>query len=157
MAVASAVLDVIEQKDLRSHAAQVGKVLMEGLQDLKLKYSFIGDIRGAGLFIGIDLVKSPETKEPSSDIAEYVVKRLKDEKIIMSTEGKYGNVLKIKPPMTFDSENAKYLLSKLHDIFSEVKKYLASHSTSSSSAAWDDEDEEGSITDSSDSFAASSS
>lgn len=57
------------------HAAEVGAVLLRGLESMKLKYKFIGDVRGAGLFIGIDLVKDPLTKAPAGDVADYVVKR----------------------------------------------------------------------------------
>ena len=155
MAVANAVLDVIERDKLATNAAQVGKLLLTGLESMKLKYKFIGDVRGVGFFIGIDLVKSPLTKEPSSEIADYTVKRLKDERIIMSTEGKYGNVLKFKPPMVFTAENAQYLLAKLDQIFAEVDTFFANKSTISSSSSiggWEDE----SSSDSGESFQISS-
>lgn len=150
LAVASAVLDIIEKEKLQQHAAQVGKILLMGLESMQLKYKFIGDVRGLGLFIGIDLVKSPLTKEASPEIADYCVKRLKEERVIMSTEGKYGNVLKFKPPMVFTASNAQYLLSKLDGIFSEIDSFLINASTisSSSSAGWEDD----SSSDSGDSF-----
>jgi len=142
LAVATAVLDVIEKEHLMEHASRVGKILLAGLEDMKLKYEFIGDVRGVGLFLGIDLVKSPLTKDPATEIAEYTVKRLKEEHIIMSTEGKYGNVLKIKPPMTFSVTNAQQLLSKLDVIFSEVQSLSSRSHTSVSSVGWDEEEDE---------------
>jgi len=154
LAVAGAVLDVIEKEKLQDHAAQVGKVLLSGLESMQLKYKFIGDVRGAGFFIGIDMVKSPLTKEPSAEVADYTVKRLKEEKIIMSTEGKFGNVLKFKPPMVFTAANAQQLLSQLDQIFAEVDSFLSNKSTisSSSSVGWEDD----SSSDSGDSFFTSS-
>ena len=93
------------------------------------------------MFIGIDLVKSPLTKEASAEIADYCVKRLKEERIIMSTEGKYGNVLKFKPPMVFTAANAQHLLSKLDHIFAEVDSFVTNNSTisSSGSVSWEDD------------------
>lgn len=150
LAIASAVLDVIEKEKLQDHANRVGKMLLTGLESMQLKYKFIGDVRGMGLFIGVDLVKSPLTKEAAAEIADYCVRRLKEERIIMSTEGKYGNVLKIKPPMVFTAANAQHLLSKLDHVFSEVDSFLVNHSTisSSGSAGWEDD----SSSDSGDSF-----
>lgn len=75
LAVANAVLDEIERNNLKDHAKEVGSVLLRGLDAMKLKYKFIGDVRGTGLFIGIDLVKDPLTKAPAGDIADYVIKR----------------------------------------------------------------------------------
>lgn len=142
MAVASAVLDIIEKEQLQEHAYEIGATLKEGLERMKLKYKFIGDVRGAGLFIGVDLVKSPLTKEPANDIAEYVVKRCREEKIIISTEGKFGNVIKFKPPMVFNETNVNELLSSFDMIFTEVDQYLSSRSTSASSLTFEEEDEE---------------
>lgn len=69
--------------------------------------------------------------------------RFKDEKIIMSTEGKYGNVLKLKPPMTFDEDNAEYFLATLDTIFTEVASYRSTSTASSSSiGGWDSNDDE---------------
>lgn len=149
LAVASSVLDVIEKEKLQEHAARIGKILLSGLESMQLKYKFIGDVRGTGFFIGIDLVKSPLTKEPSAEIADYTVKRLKDERIIMSTEGKYGNVLKFKPPMVFTAANSQHLLSKLDTIFAEVDALVVNNSTISSSGSLGSEDDS---SDSGDSF-----
>lgn len=150
LAVASSVLDVMEKEKLQENAARVGKVLLLGLESMKLRYKFIGDVRGTGFFIGIDLVKSPLTKEPATEIADYAVKRLKDERIIMSTEGKYGNVLKFKPPMSFTATNAQHLVSKLDLVFAEVDSFLVNNSTISSSGSVASEDD--SSSDSGESF-----
>jgi ethanolamine-phosphate phospho-lyase len=120
IAAANAVLDIMEEDKLMQNAQKVGKILWDGLIDLQKKYPVIGDVRGDGLFIGVDFVESPETKEPSGRIALYVIHRLKQEKIIMSSEGKYRNVLKIKPPMTITVHNAEFLLQKMDIILGEV-------------------------------------
>lgn len=133
MAVANAVLDVIENERLSEHAVQVGESMMKDLYQLKDKYSVIGDVRGMGLFIGIELVTSRVTKEPATMLAEYVVSKFKEQRILMSTEGKYGNVLKFKPPMVFNHENAKHLLEKLDEILQEVSNSVQARTSSLSS------------------------
>ncbi|RWS12550.1 Alanine--glyoxylate aminotransferase 2-like 1 [Dinothrombium tinctorium] len=136
IAVANAVLDVIESGNLMKHADEVGSYLLSSLQTLKLKHPLIGDVRGKGLFIGIDLVKNQETKEPAAEEANYCVRRFKEEGIIMSTEGKYENVLKFKPPMVFTMDNAKYWLRVLNEILFEIESddALTSGSISSRSS-----------------------
>jgi ethanolamine-phosphate phospho-lyase len=120
-AVATAVLDVVEEKKLQDNAHKVGTFLLKGLEKLRDKYpSFIGDVRGSGLFLGIDLVKNSVTKEPSAEIATFLAQRLREERIIMPAEGIYDNVLKIKPPMVFMEEDAEHLLSTLDLICSEI-------------------------------------
>lgn len=142
--MASAVLDIIEKDHLQEHALEIGSALKDGLERMKLKYKFIGDVRGIGLFLGIDLVKSPLTKEASGEIANYVVKRCRDLKVIISTEGKLGNVIKFKPPMPFNRQNVNELLHVFDTIFAEVDKiYFTSTSTSTaSSSTYEEEDDE---------------
>lgn len=146
MAIANAVLDVIENEKLQEHALEVGSFLMEELENMKFKYNFVGDVRGAGMFIGIDMVTNPITKEPATELADHTVKRCKDAKIIISTEGKYGNVIKFKPPMCFTLSNAKRLVRTLKNIFDEIESYYKTSSASSISSiceSWpNSEDEE---------------
>lgn len=132
MAVANAVLDVIEQEKLIDHGIQVGELFLEELQKLKKKYSLIGDIRGSGLFIGIELVNNRRTKEPATLIAEYIVARFKENCILMSTEGKFGNVLKIKPPMIFNETNVKQFIFIFEEILQDIN-YIHQNRTRSSS------------------------
>lgn len=82
LAVANAVLDVIENEKLSEHAVRVGNYMLKSLATLKEKYPVIGDIRGMGLFIGIELVSSRTTKEPATLVAEYVVAKLKGERLL---------------------------------------------------------------------------
>lgn len=109
--------------------------MLTNLQQLKDRYQVIGDIRGMGLFIGIELVTSRTSKEPASLLAEYIVAKFKENFILMSTEGKYGNVLKFKPPMTFDSENAKHLLTVFEEILQDLNDYTHTRALSQSSSS----------------------
>jgi ethanolamine-phosphate phospho-lyase len=121
LAIAGAVLDVIERQKLQQHADQVGKYMLPVLRRLQRDYPVIGDVRGMGLFLGLDLVTDRISKEPATEVAEFMVRRFKEQGIIMSTEGKYGNVLKFKPPMVFSMSDAQHLLSVLEAILREVK------------------------------------
>ena len=121
-AIASAVLDVIEDEKLMDHAREVGGFLKAEFNKLKGKYDFIGDVRGAGMFLGVDLVKCRETREPHTKLAQHVVARLKDDKILLQSDGPFSNVLKFKSPMVFAMKDAKRLLESIDKIFTEVKE-----------------------------------
>ena len=115
-----AVLDVIEKEQLQKHALKIGKQLLKDLKKLMKKHPIIGDVRGLGLFIGVELVKDRKTKEPAADEAELVVNQMKEAGILISTDGPLHNVLKIKPPMVFNSENAKTLVNTLDIILNKL-------------------------------------
>ena len=106
-AVGMAVLDVVERRGLRAHALRVGGYLLDEFRTLAEHHAIIGDVRGRGLFLGVELVKGRETKAPATEEAGQVVERLKEERILMSTDGPWSNVLKMKPPMVFSMEDAK--------------------------------------------------
>ncbi len=118
-AIGNAVLDVIENQDLQSNALETGTYLIKKLQILKDKFPLIGDVRGAGLFIGVELVNNRLTLEPAARQASYIAERMKQEGILISTDGPYHNVLKIKPPLVFNKSNADHLLSTLKQILAE--------------------------------------
>lgn len=120
-AIANAVLDVIEKENLKEKATRVGNYMMNSLKQLMDKHPIIGDVRGVGLFIGIDLVRDRETREPATEEATHIIARLKDELILMSADGPYRNVLKIKPPMVFSQANADRLVAVLDEVLSEIK------------------------------------
>jgi ethanolamine-phosphate phospho-lyase len=120
VAVASAVLDVIENEKLHEQVVSVSDYLVKELLCLKEKHSIIGDIRGYGLFIGIDFVKCRKTREPASEVASHLLQRMRDEYILLSLDGPYVNVMKIKPPLIFDKVNAKLLVNKLDKILYEL-------------------------------------
>ena len=87
------------------------------LKQLSKEFPIIGNVRGQGLFLGIELVDSD--LNPLAEQTNYLVNRMKDYGILMSSDGPNNNVLKIKPPLTFTKENAKELLFYLHKIFAE--------------------------------------
>ncbi|XP_054717656.1 ethanolamine-phosphate phospho-lyase-like isoform X2 [Uloborus diversus] len=141
MAIASAVLDVIEDENLLSKAERVGEAMLHKLRELKKKHSIIGDIRGEGLFIGIDLVKDSITKEPATEEAAYIIARMKQERVLLSAEGKYENVLKFKPPMVFNEENVDTLLTTLDQVLSELESQKTTGYESSISEDTSSDDE----------------
>lgn len=118
-AVGLAVLDEIEEKQLQKNALEVGNHLLEGLASLAPHHPIIGDVRGVGLFIGVELVRHKTLLEPADLEATYVANRMRDNGILISTDGPFHNVLKIKPPMVFTKENADRLISVLDRILSE--------------------------------------
>jgi 4-aminobutyrate aminotransferase-like enzyme/Ser/Thr protein kinase RdoA (MazF antagonist) len=105
-AVGNAVLDVIETDGLQAHAESVGTSLMDEFRNLASIHDAIGDVRGAGLFIGVDLVADRGTRQPAPDLASAVVAYAFNNGILLSTDGPGNNVLKIKPPMVFTDADA---------------------------------------------------
>ncbi|MBX3015170.1 MAG: aminotransferase class III-fold pyridoxal phosphate-dependent enzyme [Caldilineaceae bacterium] len=118
-AVGMAVLDVIEQEGLQAHALRVGNRLMDGLRALMAQFPLIGDVRGLGLFVGIELVLDQVQKLPAGDQAAYIANRMRDHGILISTDGPDHNVLKLKPPLVFDENDADRLVATLARILAE--------------------------------------
>ncbi len=115
-AIGSEVLKVIEEEDLVGNAFTVGNYLIEQFKNLQKKYPVIGDIRGSGLNLGIDIVKNPQSKEADTELAGQIVNRLREKEILIGTDGPFDNVLKIKPPMCFTKENVDFFIEKLEQI-----------------------------------------
>jgi 4-aminobutyrate aminotransferase-like enzyme len=118
-AIGLAVLDVIADEGLQENALRVGSYLMDGLNALMKRHILIGDVRGLGLFVGIELVLDRQTLEPAPEPAAYITNRMRERGILLSTDGPFHNVLKIKPPMVFTEENADFLVSTLDEILGE--------------------------------------
>jgi 4-aminobutyrate aminotransferase-like enzyme len=114
-----AVLDIIEQTNLQAHALETGNYLLAQLNNLLTRHEQIGDIRGLGLFIGIEIVSNKQEKTPRRDLAKYIVERMKDHGILLSTDGPKDNVIKIKPPLVFDKTDAMRLIQALERILVE--------------------------------------
>ncbi|XP_078400913.1 ethanolamine-phosphate phospho-lyase isoform X1 [Cetorhinus maximus] len=121
-AIGLAVLNIIEKEDLRGNATKVGNYLMDLLKEQQAKHQLIGDIRGVGLFIGIDLVKDRKKRTPAMAEAQYIIYRLKEQNVLLSADGPHRNVLKFKPPMCFTMENAKFVVEKIDGILSDLEK-----------------------------------
>lgn len=125
-AIGMAVLDVIEQEELQANAERTGAHLRSLLMQLYEQHAIIGDVRGQGLFIGIEFVRDRESLEPAAEEARYIVNRMSEKGILVSTDGPLRNVIKIKPPLVFTEYNADLLAGTLNDILSEdpVKRYV---------------------------------
>ncbi|XP_069878539.1 ethanolamine-phosphate phospho-lyase isoform X6 [Dipodomys merriami] len=133
-AVGLAVLDVIQNEDLQGNATRVGNYLIELLNRQKAKHTLIGDIRGIGLFIGIDLVKDQEKRTPATAEAQHIIYKMKESRVLLSADGPHRNVLKIKPPLCFTEEDAKFMVDQLDGILTVLEEATGSESESSISA-----------------------
>lgn len=116
-AIGREVLRVVRDERLQESALEVGEFLKSELEALSNDFPIIGQVRGQGLFLGFELVD--ENKNPLPEKAAYLANRMKDLGILMSTDGKDVNVLKIKPPMVFSKENAEELIKRLRVILAE--------------------------------------
>ena len=117
--VGMAVLDILENEGLCQNAFETGSWLKQKLKEQKNSSRLIGDVRGEGFFLGIELVLDPETRDPAPHHAKYLVERLKSRNILLSVEGPGQNVLKFKPPMVFSHTDAERLLRCLGDVLGE--------------------------------------
>lgn len=115
-AVGLEVLDVVEEERVQDHAREVGAVLVDRLRALLGGHPRVGDIRGSGFFLGVELVKDRDTREPATADAGDVVNRMRDRGILIGTEGPFANVLKIRPPMPFTAADAEFLATTLADV-----------------------------------------
>jgi 4-aminobutyrate aminotransferase-like enzyme len=118
-AVGMAVLDEIENQKLQQNALEVGDYLKNRLSDLQREFKIIGDVRGQGLFIGVELVRDRKSLEPAEDETRYIIQRMKDLGILVSLDGPHNNVLKIKPPMVFTKANVDTFVDSLAIILNE--------------------------------------
>ncbi len=120
MTAGLAVLDVIQEEEMQQHALEVGNHLMNGLRELMAKYPIISDVRGHGLFIGAEMVKDRTTMEPALAEIDSIVEKMKEKGYLLSTDGPLHNVLKIKPPMPFNKQNADEMVALLDQALSEL-------------------------------------
>ncbi|MEM1090907.1 MAG: aspartate aminotransferase family protein [Pseudomonadota bacterium] len=118
-AAAMAVLEVIEDEGLVANAEVVGRHVLEGFNALKARHELVGDVRGKGLFFGVDLVLDRERKTPAPAETARVVNEMRRRGVIMSSIGEHGNVLKMRPPLPFSTANADQLISTLDDVLGD--------------------------------------
>jgi 4-aminobutyrate aminotransferase-like enzyme/Ser/Thr protein kinase RdoA (MazF antagonist) len=118
-AIGLEVLRVIKDEKLQENAFQIGAYLTKGLQHLATRFPIIGDVRGPGLFLGFELVEDRETLKPAEAKTTYLANRMRELGILMSTDGPFHNVIKIKPPMVFGKKDADFLLEMLEKVFEE--------------------------------------
>ena len=112
-----AVLDVIEDEGLIENASRIGGYMRAGLREIAGRHPSIGDVRGAGLFIGIEF-SLPGTTDPDPATTGHVINELKERGVLISAAGAYGNVRKVRPPLCFSSDNADLFLETLDAVLS---------------------------------------
>jgi 4-aminobutyrate aminotransferase-like enzyme len=117
-----AVLQVLENEHLIDNARNVGAYIQDGLVSLQREYTVIGDVRGAGLFIGVDLVSDAKSRTPNPAAGLSLVNRLRDKNVLISASGPLGHVLKIRPPLPFSRANADEFLGKLGEALHELSQ-----------------------------------
>jgi len=118
-AVGLAVLDIIRDEELQQNAQAVGQYLLDGVRQLQQEHPLIGDVRGLGLFLGIEFVHDRGTLEPADASAAKIVELMKERGVLLSTDGPFHNVIKIKPPLVFSERDADFLLSNLKDVLED--------------------------------------
>jgi 4-aminobutyrate aminotransferase-like enzyme/Ser/Thr protein kinase RdoA (MazF antagonist) len=118
-AVGLAVLDVIEEERLQENARVQGERLLLELRGLQGRFPILGDVRGKGLFLGFEMVKDRETLAPAGLEAKALVNRMKEEGVLLSTEGPHNCVVKMKPPLVFSSSDSEFFLARLEKVLSE--------------------------------------
>ena len=98
----------------------MGDKLMVGLKALEAKYEVVGDVRGMGLFVGVELITDADSRREGTEIASYVKNRMRAHRILLGSEGPKDNILKIRPPLSVDAEGIEMILDALDQILSEV-------------------------------------
>lgn len=112
-AAATAVLDVLEQEQLLENAVTTGAYMAAGLRELQARHELIGDVRDKGLFFGVELVEDHASKAPAESAARQVVNAMRHEGVLISSIGRQGQILKLRPPMPFQREHADRVLECL--------------------------------------------
>jgi 4-aminobutyrate aminotransferase len=119
-AISLASIDYIQEAGLVENSSKIGNVFLDGLVDMQKKRPLIGDVRGKGLMIGIELVKDPSSKKPAKDETKTVVENLQKAGVIIGLGGIFKNVLRLQPPLVISEEQAKTVLGKMDDAFSKI-------------------------------------
>ncbi len=118
--VGRTVLDIVDDERLMENAQVMGQRLLGGLHDLADKHALIGDVRGMGLFVGVELVSDRQSRTPATRQTTYIIDRLREERILIGRDGPDNNVLKVRPPLTIDEDGIDMVLDSLAAILSET-------------------------------------
>ena len=116
-----ATLEVIDEENIQQNALEVGTHLKEALHALEDKHPLIGEVRGLGLMLGVELVRDRQTKEPAKAETADVMERMKQRHVLIGKGGLYGNTLRIKPPMCITKDDADYLVAMLDEVLTEIE------------------------------------
>lgn len=120
MAAARAVLDIIEEDHLVEHAREVGDELRAEVRALIAQHSFLGDVRGSGLYTGIEIVTDPQSKAHDGARAQRIVDAMRDNHVLISVCGGYGNILKVRPPLVFSMSDLDWFMTVFTTVLKEV-------------------------------------
>lgn len=115
-AVGLAVLDVLQTENLQAQALAVGERLLAGLRPFLDRYPMVGDVRGSGLFLGLELVYDRQSLAPAGAEAAFIANRMRQMGVLLGTDGPYHNVIKIRPPMPFSRADADFLVATLDEV-----------------------------------------
>ena len=118
--IGTEVLRIVEDEGLEENARRRGGELLAGLDELRSRHEAIGDVRGMGLFVGVDLVTDRERRSPATAIAWTVINRLRERRVLIGSEGPNDNVLKIRPPLTVEADDVGMILEALDAVLSET-------------------------------------
>jgi 4-aminobutyrate aminotransferase-like enzyme len=121
IAAAQAVLDVIREESLMENSFKVGGKILTELKHLTQDLDQVAEVRGSGLFVGVDIVTDRSTLTPDGDTAAGIVNKLREERILISASGAQGNVLKLRPPMPFSMSDADRLIEALGRAFKALR------------------------------------
>lgn len=123
MAAALAVLKIIEEEKVLEHTKTVGADFLKALKEVQANHpESVGDVRGAGLFIGVEFVSDINEKIPDPELTQLAINKMYEKKILTSNCGPYGNVLKIRPPLAFKSQDIDWFASALDETLTELKR-----------------------------------
>ncbi|XP_025102350.1 5-phosphohydroxy-L-lysine phospho-lyase-like isoform X4 [Pomacea canaliculata] len=132
-AVGMAVLDVIENEKLMASARSVGKCLLDGFRSIMPSHPMMGEVRGMGLMVGVELVIDKESRKPASEAAEILAYRMKENKIIIAYDGLEKNVMVMTPPMCFTCDNAHHVVQVFDQLLQEIENEAATTGLAASS------------------------
>jgi alanine-glyoxylate transaminase/(R)-3-amino-2-methylpropionate-pyruvate transaminase len=111
---------VIDREKLQANALEIGNQILAGLEQLKAKHNLVGDVRGKGLLLGIELVKDRATKEPATTQCADVLENCREMGLLLGKGGLYGQTIRFSPPMCVHQQDADFLLDVLDRAFSVV-------------------------------------
>ena len=119
-AVGNAVLDVMDGEKLQLNASKVGEHIIRLLSDVAEQDARVGDVRGRGLFLGIEIVEAGDSRRPDPKLARYLVEHAKDHGVLLSVDGPHHNVIKIKPPMVVTEADADWVVENVDDALAGI-------------------------------------
>jgi 4-aminobutyrate aminotransferase-like enzyme len=120
IAAATAVLNILDKEKLPANADAVGRIMLDGMRSLAERFDCIGDVRGSGLFLGLEFVKDRSSRAPDGAMALAVVNGMRANGVLISAAGKIGNTLKIRPPLPFNAEHAGIFLQTLENVLGKL-------------------------------------